>query len=289
MREARGAGVLLGINAHPASGPAASRQSDAQASLRRLHGVDRVNLQFRHDSTPVAVDDFETLPVLTRDSRTATGAEGIRKPLLGELCSTLAREAQSRGATYFCFSNADILFSQEAITAVLSGDRDGYAFSRMDVDAVTGVDLGMHLGGVDAIAARPEWWLANAHRFRDFILGEPNWDQMYTSILLRHADAVLLNARPLVRHVAHPIAWVHHGAFADYNGLLGALDSHYFTLWCEYHAARKEWERLGGTDEEHEAIQRRAFTRPWSASTMLIQPLRRSRAWLRYRLRPSRR
>jgi len=244
--------------------------------------VQRVNLQFTHDRTPLTVDDFETLVVLRRDSRQVTGKAGPRKPLIGEMCAVLAEEAARRGAAFFCFTNADILFAPDAIDAILNGGREGYAFSRMDVDPLTGGDRGMHLGGVDAIAARPAWWLANRRRFRDFIVGEANWDQIYTSVLLRHADAVLFNARPLVRHVEHPVAWSHQGAFADYNGYLGALDSHYFTLWCEYHAERERWLRRGGSEDEHFLMQRRVFTRPWPMATRIVQPLRKARAWLRH-------
>jgi hypothetical protein len=274
--------ILLGTSAHPASSDAAKRQCAAQQSVRRLRNVHRVNLQFAQDRAALAVEDFETLAVLRRDSRQATGHDGARKPVVGEMCAALAQEAALRGAEYFCLTNADILFTQDAIDAMARGGRDGYAFSRMDVDPLTGVDRGMHLGGVDAIAARPAWWLANQRRFRDFILGEPNWDQIYTSVLLRHANAVLLNERPLIRHVEHPVAWSHRGAFADYNGYLASLDSHYFTLWCEYHAEREQWLCRGGSREEHFAIQRRTFTRPWRASTRIAQPLRKARAWLRH-------
>lgn len=257
------------------------RQGAAQQSLRELRNVQRVNLQFAHDWTPIVVDGFETLVVLRGDSKRAVGCdEGVRKPLVGEMCTVLAQEAARRGAAYFCFTNADILFSADAIDAMLDGGLDGYAFSRMDVDPMTGADLGMHLGGVDAIAARPSWWLANRQRFRDFIVGEANWDQMYTSVLLRHANAVLFNSCPLVRHVDHPVVWSHQGTFAAYNGYLGSLDSHYFTLWCEYHAEREQWLRRGGSEEEHLAIQRRAFTRPWPVATKIVQPLRKARARL---------
>jgi hypothetical protein len=198
------------------------------------------------------------------------------------MCAILAHEAARRGADYFCFTNADILFSQDAIALMLQHAREGYAFSRMEVDAVTGANRSIHVGGVDAIAARPRWWLANRRRFRDFIVGESTWDQIYTSVLIRHAIAVVLNVDPLVRHVEHPIVWSHQGGFAKYNGYLGALDSHYFGLWCEYHALREQWLRRGGTEEEHFTIQRRAFTRPWPMKTRIVQPLRKARAWLEY-------
>jgi len=252
--------------------------------LRDLSDVERVNLQFTRDWTPIAVDGFETLVVLNRDSAQASGCDGIRKPLVGEMCAVLAHEAARRGADYFCFTNADILFSQDAIAIMLRDAREGYAFTRMDIDGATGADLAMHLGGVDVVAARPGWWLANRHRFRDFIVGELNWDQIYTSVLLRHANAVLFNVRPLVRHVEHPVVWSHQGGFANYNGYLGSLDSHYYSLWCEYHAERENWARRGGTEEEHFAIQRRTFTRPWPVTTRIAQPLRKVRAWMRREL-----
>jgi hypothetical protein len=274
--------ILIGTHVHPASEEGQRRQERALHSLRALGGVELVNLQFARTWTPIAVDGFETLPVLEHDSLTATGARGIRKPLMGEVCVTLAAEARRRGSGYFCFTNADILFSQEAVDEMRAGRREGYAFSRMDVDAAAGVEEQINLGGVDAIAARPAWWLANARRFRQFIVGESLWDQMYTSILLRHADAVLFNLRPLIRHSTHPVAWSEHGAFASYNGFLAALDSPYFSLWCEYHAAREAWVRQGGSEAQHFAMQRAAFTRPWHRGTWTLQLLRRARAWARY-------
>jgi hypothetical protein len=69
------------------------------------------------------------------------------------MCAVLAHEAARRGAEYFCFTNADILFSQAAIDIMLRDAREGYAFTRMDIDAASGADLAMHLGGVDAVAA----------------------------------------------------------------------------------------------------------------------------------------
>lgn len=277
--------ILLGVQAYSAPGDAGARQLEAQNSLRQLSGVCRLNVQFKDDAMPCAVEGFETVPVLERDSRTATGAPGRRKPLIGEVCASLAREAQLRGAAYFCFTNSDIVFTQDAIDVMVAEGRDGYAFSRMDVDPVSGRDIGINLGGVDAIAARPAWWLEHRSRFRDFIVGEANWDQLYTSILLRHADAVLFNARPLIRHRDHPKAWSEVGPFANYNGYLGALDSPYFSLWCEYHARREAWAASGGTEQEHIAFQREIFKRPWHLSTRLTQPLRRARAWLRYTAR----
>jgi hypothetical protein len=213
---------------------------------------------------------------------TATTAPGIRKPLVSELCSALAAEARRRGSEYFCFTNSDIVFTQRAIDEMRGGGRDAYAFSRMEVDAETGEDRGITLGGVDAIATRPAWWLANAHRFRPFIVGESLWDQVYTSILLRHADAVLFNMRPLIRHVMHPVVWSERGAFASYNGYLAALDSPYFSLWCEYHAAREQLAARGGSEEENLAVQQSAFKRPWSPGTWVVQSLRRAKAWGRY-------
>ena len=53
----------------------------------------------------------------------------------------------------------------------------------------------------------------------------------------------------------------------------------------EYDEAREAWARRGGSEHEHFAIQRAVFTRPWSRSTWLLQPLRRGNAWVRYRAR----
>lgn len=273
----------MGVQAYPVSGGARQRQDRALQALRDLEGVELVNLQFARNWTPINPDGFECLAVLEHDSVTATGAQGIRKPLMSELCCALGAEAHRRGSEYFCFTNSDIVFTQRAVDEMRDRGLEGYVFSRMEVDAATDANLEINLGGVDTIATRPGWWLANAYRFRPFIVGESLWDQLYASILLRHADAMLFNVRPLIRHVMHPVAWSERGAYGDYNRYLAALDSHYFTLWCEYHAAREEWARRGGSEEENFDIQRSAFTRPWSRGTWPIQSLRRAKAWCRYK------
>ena len=277
--------VLIGVQIHPAAGETGARQEQALKVLGELSGVERVNLQFARDWTSLTHDRFDTLSVLEQDSLTVTGlVEGTRKPIISELCAVLAAEAVRRNCEYFCFTNSDILVSQAAIDEIEGRKRDGYAFSRMDIDPRTGEELGIVLEGMDVIAVRASWWRLNAHRFRAFIVGEPCWDSQYTSTMVRYSDAVILNVRPLIRHVAHPKAWSHTSPFARYNGYLTALDARLFSLWCEYHALRAAWPAAAGrtAEEENFTLQRATLRRPWPIGSDVLQAARSVKAWVSY-------
>ncbi|HEX6748127.1 MAG TPA: hypothetical protein VF092_12605 [Longimicrobium sp.] len=241
--------VLLGVNAFPATGDGGRRQAEALATWRALDGVRLANLGWPGDV--FEVDGFATHAVLARDSRTASGQQGPRKPIVSEAFDRLAEIAEAEGCRWFAYANSDIAFTQAAIDRILGGGRDAYAFSRMDVHPETGEGIEMVTAGIDAFAISAGWWRANRRRFRAYIGGEPIWDNVYTAILLRHADAELLNREPLVTHERHPAGDWRRSPFARYLNYLAALDRPYFSLWAEYHA-RLEDLRAGRSRERSE-------------------------------------
>jgi len=272
--------ILIGTHTFAAVGEAGRRQAVALASLGRLTDVEIVNVQFAE--APHHVGGLRTLPVLRHDSTTATGRAGARKPLVSELLAALGAEASALGLPYFCFTNGDILFSQDAVDAVRRGSHEGYVLFREDYDGVTGGSLGMQLGGVDAFALSTAWWVPNAARFRPYILGEPTWDNVYAAIVLCHADAVAENRRGLLRHEAHGSAWMSGSPFAQYTRLLAAQDARYFHLWCVYWDALGRMRREGGSAEQEAALAERVFVWQPSMAARAVQAGRSLKARLRY-------
>ncbi len=271
--------LLIGTHTFAASGDAARRQANCLASLVALTDAALVNVQFADE--PHAVDGVETLAVLKKDSCIVSGrADGKRKAIVRELLDVLASEAGRRGSPYFCFTNADIIWSQAAVDWVLRGGKEAYALCRLDFDGATGADAGIELSGVDAIAMRPEWYRAHAHTFRDYIIGEICWDNVYTAIVMCHADAAIENRRGLLRHERHAPA--QSPAFGDYTSLLAALDAEYFHLWCRYWGRLEAWRARGASPEEEARLARDLFVwRPaWYAPGLRLA--RRVRARLRY-------
>lgn len=272
--------ILLGVNAFPARGDGGRRQAEALASWCALRGVRLANLQWADDV--YEVDGFETAPVLTSDSRTATGMSGRRLPLVSECFDRLADLARDRGLRWFAYANSDIAYTQAAIDRIVDGGREGYAFCRMDFDAETGEDVEMVTAGVDAFAVGVDWWRANRHRFRAYIGGEPIWDNVYAALLLAHADAVLVHREPLVRHERHPAGDWRGSPYAAYLNYLAALDRPYFTLWATWHHRLMELRARGSTEREEMELQRQVFARRPSLLDRAVQAARAARAKARW-------
>ena len=272
--------LLIGTHTFAAAGDSARRQAAGVASLCALGGVEIVNVQFERD--PHHADGVPTLAVLRGTSNAITGRRGPAKPIMSELLDALAAHAAARSLDVFCFTNADIIFSQDAVEFMLSAPRDAFVLSRQDFDGRTGRPAGMEVAGTDVFAIATRWWTANRTRFRPYIAGEGGWDNVYTSVLLCHGDAVLENRRPLVRHEIHPPGPMPSPHYGEYVRMLCALDARYFSLWCRY------WDgllRLRQTDagaEEEAAWARDVFVwnpTPWER---LFQAGRDVKARLRY-------
>lgn len=223
--------IVIGTSFYPASADSERRQVRARAALLELKDVIPINLQFvDEDFEP---EGFRTLPVLRQDSRLLTGAAGIRKPVVSEMFDALADAARANGCRYFAYLNADIEIRPAALDVILSGDRDGYAFSRIDVDAATGAELGVQIFGLDMFAVDAAWWTRESRRFRPYIAGEPCWDNVYAALICAHGNGDIVNEHPGIYHESHPTLW-NEGPFAQHNGFLAALDAPDFSRWVHY-------------------------------------------------------
>ncbi|HYJ79928.1 MAG TPA: hypothetical protein VEW03_10025 [Longimicrobiaceae bacterium] len=276
-------GLLVGTHLYDAQDDAAHRQAAAAQSLRALRGVGLGNVQWPDEACEV--EGVRTLPRLKLDSRTVTGRPGERRPVVSEVFDVLARVAEEEGREYFAYANGDILVSQAAADRILTGRRETYAFSRMEVDAESGREGEITTQGADLFAARVDWWRRNRTRFRPYVVAERVWDNVYTAILLAHSDGVLLNREPLVRRHAHASAARGESPFADYTRLLASLDRPYLSLWARYHQGLLELRARGAGAEEEAELQRRAFSGGTSPRTSWLQAARAARARLAYAAR----
>jgi hypothetical protein len=274
--------ILLGVNAFAGAGEGARRQAQALERWRGLSGVRLVNLQWADEI--FAVDAFETHPVLRADSRTVTGLPGRRLPVIDEAFDRLAEIALSRGARWFGYANSDVEITQGAVDRVLSTGREAYAFSRMDFDPVDGADLEIVTAGIDLFVIRADGWQRHRRRFRAYLGGEAIWDNVYAAILLAHADAVLLNRDPLIRHERHaPSDW-RGSPYGRYLNHLAALDRPYFTRWAVYFHQLEALRARGGGEADEMALQRAVFRRRETPAERLLQAGRVVKAMLRRRL-----
>ena len=228
-----GDGLLVGTQIHPADGESRRRQHYAMERLRDVCRWPLLNLQFQDRRDLQELDGFETLAVLEDDSVGVTRRAGRRKPIVKEMFTRLAAVAVQRHLRYIVLTNSDIIFTADAFDRVLAGDRSSFVFSRTDVDATNGHDLQPLIYGADVFAVEARWWLAHQSRFRDYVIGENAWDNVYAAQFLCWSGGLLLNREPLVRHEAHAIVWTT-SPFAEHNAYLAGLDRLYFTQWVRY-------------------------------------------------------
>jgi hypothetical protein len=271
--------VLLGTQFYAGSADARRRQEQAIDALLRLRDVALVNLQWVDEV--YERPEIETLPVLRQDSRTVTRLPVGRKPIMPEVFDALAGAASARGCRYFGFLNADILVSQAAIDVIAREERDGYAFSRRDIEADTGRELGLMLNGLDLFVFADEWWRRERHRFRPYILAEWFYDCVFGALMACHGDGLILNRDGEIRHEAHPRTLS--GPLAHYNGYLAALDAPYFSLWVRYSQRLDELRQRGASEADERALQREIFVWRPSWPSLLVHVGRQLKARWRYR------
>jgi len=279
--------ILIGTHTFAARGDGARRQAACVASLRALDGVDVVNVQFARD--PHHAEGIETLAVLRNTSNGLTRRAGPMKPDVSEIFSWLAAKAVSRGIPLFCFTNGDIIFTKQAVDWMLSTQKETFVISRENFDGATGASRGMELAGTDVFAMTTRWWLANAHRFRRYLLGEGGFDNVYTAIMMCHADGVIENRRPLIRHEHHQAGPMPSPHFGEYIRLLCALDAQYFMRWCHYWDGLVRLRTSGASIEEEAAWARQAFTWKPTVRDRLLQRARNVKAHARYAINGYRR
>jgi len=271
--------VLVSTQFYKAHGESERRQARAMDALRDLRDVEAVDLQW--EPTPPWRPWIRTVCDLRDDSIAVSRCAGRRKPIMSELMNASASLAERGGHNYFMFINADIMVTQAAIDLIQRLGKETYSFSRLDVDRETGAKLEPTLSGIDAVAADVRWWRANQHRFRPYIIGEMCWDCVYVAIAMCHSDGVIASAGEILQE-RHPLETTA-GPFTDFNGYLAALDSPYFSIWCEYYERLKELRARGGGEDEERALARRTFVprRP-SALASAVQIGRNVKARLTY-------
>jgi hypothetical protein len=271
--------MLIGLQLYEADAVTTARQDRAVDALAHLPGVEGLNVQFT-DGPRKTSPSLEMAAELTSDSMAATGARGKRKPLAREVFDVLARRAAAGGHSRFAFINADIVVTPAAVAEIERLGRESYVISRSDVNDVTrDQPSGRPMtSGLDMFVVSTTWWPRHRHRFRQYIVGETCWDNVYTALLMCHSRGVVLNRETLILHERHTPTWHDPTPAARYNGMLAALDARYFSLWANYWQELETMRARGATEEEEDSLQRRAFRWRPSAYQALRQSVRSIRA-----------
>jgi len=130
----------------------------------------------------------------------------------------------------------------------------------MDIDPVTGEPRGEFFSGQDTLFIRPAVYRALRPKLRPYVIGEMPWDVIYTSVLLTHCDAELVNRGDDCRHVDHEPIWTE-SPFARYAWRLAHMDWTYFARWYRYYYGAKAMRETGCPAAEEDALRDAVFRR----------------------------
>ena len=252
-----GPALLLGTSVSGKPGESARREAAAQASLAALPGIACVNLAFHDD--PAAAGPLPQRRALRRDAPGVTGVRGPRKPVVSEMLDVLAAEAAERSIPRIGLVNGDIIVLPEAAERLVTFDRPAAAITRTEVGGGEPEAI-MHYG-IDLFVFEVAFWARERRRFRQYLLGEILWDNVYASIVSCHGGAIL-NRERLILHERHPRVDPLASPFEPYLHDLATRDRSYFTLWCTYVALAESLRARGGSAGEDRALQREVFAAP---------------------------
>lgn len=225
---------LVGTHIYPAKGHDHQRLRSAFDTWRNLD-VPLINLAFA-DAPSRNEPNFEEITCLTRDSNTATGCEGIRKPLLNDLFDGLYEAAKAKNCSYFVFSNADIQLTRNFYELVSTSELDSIIFTRLDYnESPQSTDAKLFMRGQDTYAVRTQWWAKNRQHFRSYIIGESLWDNVYTSKFARLGRSSLSYSKDMCHHQRHDQKWNPGSSFGRYNEILRLRHDYLdYNMWSLY-------------------------------------------------------
>src|SRR5262249_40178898 len=145
-------------------------------------------------------------------------------------------------------------------------------FSRMDIDGATGAPLGEFFSGQDTVFVRPAAYRAIRHRLRPYVVGEMPWDVIYTSILLTHLRAALVNRGDDCRHVLHETIWLA-SPFAAHAWRLAHQDWTYYARWYRYYDGAKAMRERNAAAADEDALRDSVFV-PLTAAERILHVYR---------------
>lgn len=179
-----------------------------------------LNEQFDVDVYDVQFDDAEqvdsrlnTLKVLCRDSQQITKGDK-RLPFINDIFNALSRME----CDYFIYCNSDVIVNSNLIKFIHDKQPACFACSRLDINNIESFDFVLNkqitpvryeIAGFDAFVFSRHWYIEHESLFRDYLIGQPCWDQVYATIMKIYGDNSHFgnNFPPYCFHIHHEQTW----------------------------------------------------------------------------------
>ena len=199
------------------------RQDIAVESWRVLSkefNVDVYDIQFE-DECKTFTNPYNLKPLfnLQRSSRDVLDTDR-KLPFVNDIISCIS-EIDS---DYFIFTNSDIIINGNLIKYIRENKPTCFACSRLDIMDISSFDdlrdnihpVRWEPAGFDTFVFKREWYMGsnststpNRELFRDYFLGQPEWDAVYAGIMKLYGnnDPIGNIYPPYCFHIKHDIQW----------------------------------------------------------------------------------
>lgn len=198
--------IILGTNTYQKY----HRQDIAVQSWLKL-GIDVYDIQFTDTETAYKINN---LSKLTRSSQTCLKNSEKRLPFVNDIINELSEIT----CDYFIFTNSDVIIMPSLLQHIEKTNPDCMACSRLDICDISSFDnikteakpVRWEIAGFDTFVFKRDWYLKHKKLFRDYFIGRPTWDVVYTGIMKMYGKEFEIGNGnpPFCMHIHHGIAAV---------------------------------------------------------------------------------
>jgi len=186
------------------------RQDIAVQSWLKL-GIDVYDIQFTDTKSEY---NLKNISCLTRSSQTCIKKSKKRLPFVNDILKALAEIE----CDYFVFTNSDVIIMPSLLQYIEDTEPDCMSCSRLDINEISSFEnikteakpVRWEIAGYDTFIFKRSWFLENQKLFRDYYIGRPIWDVVYTGIMKIYGkDFKIGNSNPpFCMHIHHGLAAV---------------------------------------------------------------------------------
>lgn len=177
------------------------------------------NIQF-YDDTCTFENPYDIEPVfsLTRSSNSVIPNYPKKLPFVNDIIHSLFIKAVELGCEYFIFTNSDVILKSNLINYINTSKPDSFACSRLDISNIESFQyildqnvtpIRYEIAGFDTFVFNVNWYEKHQALFRDYLLGKPQWDQVYATLMKVYGGNHPFGNQlpPYCLHIQHEATW----------------------------------------------------------------------------------
>ena len=116
----------------------------------------------------------------------------------------------------FVFCNSDIIVSQKLIDLINNTDVEAFGITRTEILPITSIYeqatvVRNEPAGFDCWVVSKKWWILHKDLFHDMLIGQPEFDVLYTLLMLMNSKNIYLSNNNYIFHVMHERQWTTDG------------------------------------------------------------------------------